>query len=77
MSHIATVKLNSKTALLPKSDQSKFYVLPTDNLRRLVIRNRTKLVQDCNYVLTWKDTAGFGLQLAHADWVPKGMTAFQ
>lgn len=56
----------------PRENGSRWYILPTVALRDLVIRNRNRLssrVGAYNYVLTWRDTGGFGLELAHADWV--------
>lgn len=56
----------------PKTNGSRWYILPTESLRDLIIRNRHRLesrVGRYNYVLTWKDTQGYGVELAHADWV--------
>jgi len=51
---------------------SHWYVLPTATLRDLVCRQLLRKDSRLNYVLFWKDVNGFGLQVAHADWVRDG-----
>ncbi len=55
-----------------KGNGSRWFICPTRSLRELLLRHKNKLVPGCNYVLDWKDTHGWGLQLAVADWVPNG-----
>jgi len=50
----------------------RFYVLPSASLRQLVERHAQRLLPGCNYLLTWKDAKGYGIELARADWVPPG-----
>lgn len=50
----------------------KWYILPSASLRELVIRRILAKYPKFNYVLTYKDVDGFGVQICHADWVQPG-----
>lgn len=51
---------------------SHWYVLPSQNMRDIIIRQLLKLDKRLNYVLTWKDTNGYGLQVTQCAWVQPG-----
>lgn len=65
-----TKRTSGKTA-----NGSIWFLCSTQAMRELIIRNRTKLLPSCNYVLCWKDAHGFGIELATASWVPAGHTS--
>jgi hypothetical protein len=49
---------------------SLWYICPTKELRDLIIRQRERLLPGVNYGVAWKDTQGFGLELAIVNWKP-------
>lgn len=50
----------------------RWFVCPTQELRSLIYRNRTRLVPGCNYICEWKDAHGFGIHITVAAWVQPG-----
>ena len=50
----------------------KWYILPTESLRDLVIRRMLVKYPSLNYVMTYLDVHGYGVELCHAAWVPLG-----
>jgi hypothetical protein len=78
MSWDETSRFPKAIAFESNRPDNRWYILPTKALRDLVIRNVHRLKQSndrpLNYVVCWPDTQGFGLEVAHAEWVgPNGM----
>ena len=53
----------------PKQDSpaAVFLVLPSSSLRALVRKHAEHLVPGCNYILEWRDTHGYGIELCRAE----------
>lgn len=50
----------------------KFIICPTRSLQQLVLRRVRQGKTKYNYAVAYRDTRGFGLSLAKADWVKPG-----
>lgn len=48
----------------------RHYVLPSESLRRLVIKHRRRILPGCNSMTEWQDVNGFGLLLGAIHSVP-------
>lgn len=66
------IRLYADKPLDPNGFPSYWFVLPTANLREIVTRRLLERDSRMNYVLWWKDTNGFGMEVAHVKWVPEG-----
>ena len=55
-------------------NESKFLVLPSRSVRDVYLRAIRAGKVRWNYAVTWRDVAGYGLNVAVADWVKPGQS---
>jgi hypothetical protein len=51
----------------------KWYILPSEELRRLVVRRMLAKHRWINYVVLYKDVNGYGVEMSHVSWVDDGL----
>jgi len=64
-----TIELSKQTRTTSQGPVTmRSFVCSSQSLQLLLVKHRDKLVPDANYVVTWKDAKGWGVQIGRAAW---------